>query len=68
MPVDTLDPAFFEQHVAQAKAAWRKHAQSKTWEEKVAAIERMWERDAALKKAREANNAQRLAQTPPSPS
>ena len=65
MPADTLDPAFFEQHVAQAKAAWRKHAQAKTWEEKVAAIERMWERDAALKKAREANNAQRLAQTPP---
>ncbi len=55
MPVDTLDPAFFEQHVAQAKAAWRKHAQSKTWEEKIAAIERMWERDAELKKAREAN-------------
>ena len=59
MPVDTLDPAFFEQHVAQAKAAWRKRAQSKTWEEKIAAIERMWERDAELKKAREANAAQR---------
>ena len=55
MPVDTLDPAFFEQHVAQAKAAWRKRAQSLTWEQKVAAIERMRERDAALKRAREAN-------------
>ena len=65
MPVDTLDPAFFEQHVAQAKAAWRQHAQSKTWEEKVAAIERMWGRDAALKEAREANHALRLAQAPP---
>lgn len=59
MPADTLDLAFIEQHVAQAKAAWRKHAQSKTWEEKIAAIERMWERDAELKKAREANAAQR---------
>lgn len=53
-PADTLEPAFFEAHVAKAKAAWRKHAQSLSWEEKVAAIERMWERDAALKAAREA--------------
>ena len=53
MPVDTLDPAFFEEHVARAKAAWRKHAQSLTWEEKIAAIERMRERDMALKRARE---------------
>lgn len=59
MPVDTLDPAFLEQHVAQAKAAWRKHARSLTWEEKVAAIERMRERDAELKKAREAKAAPR---------
>ena len=55
MPVDTLDPAFFEQHVAQVKAAWRKRARSLTWEQKVAVIERMRERDAALKRAREAN-------------
>ena len=55
MPVDPLDLAFMEQHVVQAKAAWRKHAQSKTWPEKISAIERMWERDAELKKAREAN-------------
>ena len=55
MPVDTLDPAFFEQHVARVKAAWRKHAQSLTWEEKIAAIERMRERDMALKRAREEN-------------
>ena len=53
MPVDTLEPAFFEAHVAKAKAAWRKYAQSLSWEEKVAAIERMWQRDAALKVARE---------------
>ncbi len=36
------------------KAAWRTHAAALTWEEKVAAIERMWERDAALRRAREA--------------
>lgn len=53
MAVDTLDPAFFEQHVAQVKAAWRKHAQSLSWEEKIAAIERMRERDKVLKQVRE---------------
>ena len=67
VPADTLDLAFMEQHVAQAKAAWRKHAQSKTWEEKIAAIERMWERDAALKQAREANLAQRRQAAPAPP-
>jgi hypothetical protein len=41
------------QQVVAAKAAWRKHAQSLTWEEKVAAIERMWVRDKELKKMRE---------------
>lgn len=41
--------------VVAAKAAWRKHAQSLTWEEKVAAIERMWVRDAELKRMREEN-------------
>lgn len=55
MPVDTLDSVFFEQHVARVKAAWRKHAQSLTWEEKIAVIERMRERDRALKRARDAN-------------
>lgn len=55
MPVDTLDAAFFEQHVARAKAAWRKHAQSLSWEEKIAAIERMRERNMALKRSREGN-------------
>lgn len=39
--------------VVAAKAAWRKHAQSLTWEEKVAAIERMWVRDRELKRMRE---------------
>lgn len=55
MPIDTLDPKFFEQHVARVKATWRRHAQSLMWEEKVAAIERMRERDQALKRAREKN-------------
>ncbi len=40
--------------MARAKAAWRKHAASLTWEEKVAAIERMRERDAVLRREREA--------------
>jgi hypothetical protein len=43
------------QQVVAAKAAWRKHAQSLTWEEKVAAIERMWVRDRELKNVREHN-------------
>ena len=43
------------QQVVAAKAAWRKHAQLLTWEEKVAAIERMWVRDRELKKIRERN-------------
>ena len=54
MSADTLDPALFEAHVVRAKAAWRRHAQSLSWEEKIAAIERMWQRDAALRTAREA--------------
>ena len=57
MSAETLDPALLAQHVAAAKAAWRRHAQSLTWEEKIAAIERMWERDAALRAAREQNLA-----------
>lgn len=45
--------------VIAAKAAWRKHAQSLTWEEKVAAIEKMRARDAELRKVRERNIAAR---------
>ena len=63
MPADTLDPALLEQHVAATKAAWRKHAQSLTWEEKVAVIERMRERDAALTTAREKIAAERRLST-----
>ena len=43
--------------IARSKAAWRKQAASLTWEEKVAAIERMRERDAVLKREREALRA-----------
>lgn len=53
MSVDTRKHDLALQQVVTAKAAWRKHAQSLTWEEKVAAIERMWARDAELKKVRE---------------
>jgi hypothetical protein len=51
----TPDYASALQQVVAAKAAWRKHAQSLTWEEKVAAIERMWVRDREMKKIRERN-------------
>ena len=50
----TLDPAEFEAHVARVKAAWRTQAKSMTWEEKIAAIVRMRERDQALQRSREA--------------
>jgi hypothetical protein len=59
MSVDTLEHDLALQQVVKAKAAWRKHAQSLTWEEKVAAIERMWVRDAELKKVRERLMAQK---------
>jgi hypothetical protein len=54
MSNDALDPKFLAEHVAKVKAAWRAHAQQLSWEEKVAAIERMWERDRLLKESREA--------------
>ena len=55
MPNVVPDYASALQQVVAAKAAWRKHAQALTWEEKVAAIERMWVRDRELKKIRERN-------------
>ena len=51
--------------IARVKAAWRKHAASLTWEEKVAAIERMRERDAVLRREREAVRVARRVDTPP---
>ena len=53
MSADTLDPARLWEHVAEVKAAWRRHAQALTWEQKVAAIERMRGRAALLRAARE---------------
>jgi hypothetical protein len=61
MSDDFLDPRFLEEYVRKAKAAWRSHAQAMTWEEKVAAIERMWERDRLLKESREAFHAERAS-------
>ena len=59
MPADTLDPARLEEHAAEVKAAWRRHAQALSWEEKVAAIERMRGREVLLKAAREAGRQER---------
>jgi hypothetical protein len=59
MSTDTDKHLAALQHVVKVKAAWREHAQSLTWEEKVASIERMWVRDKELKKIRERNIAAR---------
>ncbi len=55
MSADTHEHMSALQQVVRAKAAWRKHAQSLSWEQKVAAIERMWVREAEMKKIRERN-------------
>jgi len=60
MSNDILNPEEFEAFVARRKLAWREHAIKMTWEEKIAAIERMWERDKSLKIAREAITKARL--------
>lgn len=48
-----IDPAEVQAHVARVKAAWREHERAMSWEQKVAAIERMWERSAQLDRARQ---------------
>ena len=48
-----VDPADLEAHIAKVKAAWRGHERAMTWEQKIAAIERMRERSAQLARARE---------------
>ncbi len=49
----SINPAELEAHIVKVKAAWRAHEKAMTWEEKIAAIERMWERSAQLARARE---------------
>ena len=53
MSDNTLKPDELEAFVIRRKQAWRELAHAMSWEEKVAAIERMWERDKSLKIARE---------------
>jgi hypothetical protein len=48
-----VNAAELEAHIVKVKAAWRAHERSMTWEQKVASIERMWERSAQLARARE---------------
>lgn len=60
MSTDILKPEEFEAFVARRKLAWREHAIKMTWEEKIAAIERMWDRDKSLKIARDAITKARL--------
>ena len=52
MSDNELKPEDFEAFVARRKQAWRKLARQMSWEEKIAAIERMWARDQSLKIAR----------------
>ena len=47
-----VSAADVQAHVAKVKAAWRERERSMTWEQKIAAIERMQERDAQLLRAR----------------
>ncbi len=60
MSNEMLKPEEFEAFVARRKLAWREHAIKMSWEEKIAAIERMWERDKSLKIARDAITKARL--------
>ena len=54
MSDEWLKPEDFEAFIIRRKQVWRQIAQQMTWEEKIAAIERMWARDKSLKIAREA--------------
>ena len=50
-----VSPAELEAHIVKVKAAWRADEQVMTWEQKIAAIERMWERSAQLARSRDNN-------------
>lgn len=51
-PSDAGPEGALARYVASVKAAWRRHARAMTWEQKIAAIERMRERQAAIRRAR----------------
>ena len=48
-----VSSAELEAYIVKVKAAWRADEQAMTWEQKIAAIERMWERSAELARSRE---------------
>jgi hypothetical protein len=52
MSVASLEPNALLAYVERVKASWRETERNKTWEEKIAAIERMRERELQLKRAR----------------
>lgn len=53
MSADTPSEALLlTQHVVAVKEAWRRHAFAMTWEQKIAAIVRMRERQAVIRRAR----------------
>lgn len=54
-PLQFVNYADLQAHVVKVKAAWREHQMAMTWEQKIKAIERMRERDAQLRRARELN-------------
>ena len=68
MSVASLDPADLAAYVERVKASWRIAERAKTWEEKVAAIERMRERDRLIKASRDALPAQIHPKVDPSQS
>jgi hypothetical protein len=53
MSVASLEPNALLAYVERVKASWRETERHKTWEEKIAAIERMRARELQLKRARE---------------
>jgi hypothetical protein len=56
-PAGEIDPQNIAAYVRRVKASWRAHEAAMSWEEKVAAIERMWVRSAQLERARALVNA-----------
>ena len=63
MSSNELKPEDFEAFVERRKQAWRSQALQMSWEEKIAAIERMWARDHSLKLARTSLAEQAARQT-----